>query len=87
MARNGELFVDITYGLTVEQAKQAVLHYDDAYPLYYLAAQNEAYAYVISDRQAFDDAGFTSLANIGIQYGRCENCTTSLRELWEMFGD
>jgi len=71
-AHKGRQFVDICYGLTVEQAKEVLLQYGAAYADYVLLAQNEKYAYCISDKEAFDDAGFTSLANIGTQYIRPE---------------
>ena len=67
-AKKGNHFVDISYGLTIEQAKAELPQYRAAYEVFYLMAQNEQYLYCISDKQAFEDAGFTSLANIGIQY-------------------
>ena len=63
-------YVDICYGLTEEQAKTALPRYEAAYESYILMAQNEKYVYCISDREAFFDAGFTSLANRGIQHIR-----------------
>lgn len=69
-ASKGLQFVDICYGLTEEQAKEVLPRYEAAYEKYILMAQNENYVYCISDREAFFDAGFTSLANRGVQHIR-----------------
>ncbi|MCL1951899.1 MAG: hypothetical protein FWF60_03645 [Oscillospiraceae bacterium] len=69
-AHKGRQFVDICYGLTRSQAKEVLPRYEAAYEDFILMAQNEQYVYCISDKQAFEDAGFTSLANIGMQYIR-----------------
>jgi len=86
LAIRDDTFIDIVYGLSIAHAIEAVLQYDDHHPIYFWAAQNGHFAYVISHRQVFDDAGFTSMANRGIQYSRCEQCQP-LRELWENFNE
>ena len=73
LAKKEKAFVDICYGLTVEQAKNLFENYKTNYhkdnkPTYYIMAQNQQYLYCVSSRQAFRDAGFQSDSNIGTQY-------------------
>lgn len=63
-------FIDIAYALSAEDAKQVFDYYEDTYKDYYLLAQNRNYVYCISDKKTFEKAGFTSLANDGVQYIR-----------------
>lgn len=62
------LFIDICYGLSVEQAKDIFENYEAAYKDYYLMAQNEAYVYAVSDEETFKMAGFESLETSGILF-------------------
>ena len=69
MAAKGNKFMDIVYGLSDEDASKifelyCALYSDD----YYILAQNGNYVYCISDKQTFKKAGFTSTANVGVQY-------------------
>ncbi|HOQ06790.1 MAG TPA: hypothetical protein PLP87_03140 [Clostridiales bacterium] len=61
-------FIDICYDLTEENAEKAFYKYENKYDKYYLMAMNGTFVYCISDRKVFEDAGFRSLANNGIQY-------------------
>ena len=61
-------YIDITYCNNVDDAKQVFEVYEKQYKEFYLMAQNVTCAYCISNKEAFDEAGFTSLANNGIQY-------------------
>ena len=61
-------FIDICYDLTEENAETAFYEYENKYDKYYLMAMNGTFVYCISDRKVFEDAGFRSLANNGIQY-------------------
>jgi len=61
-------FIDICYDLTEENAEKAFYKYENKYDKYYLMAMNRTFVYCISDRKVFEDAGFRSLANNGIQY-------------------
>jgi len=65
--KNNE-FIDICYGLSEENAEQAFKEFEKKYDKYYLMAMNGTYVYCISDKIVFNDAGFKSLANNGIQY-------------------
>ena len=67
-AKKEERFIDICYGLTEENATEAFNEFDSKYKEYYLMAMNGNYVYCISDKKTFQEAGFKSLANIGIQY-------------------
>jgi hypothetical protein len=67
-AEKNDKFIDICYGLSAIDAKTVFNHFVDTYDKYYLLAQNEGYAYCISDKKTFKYAGFKSLANNGIQY-------------------
>ncbi|MDR0530737.1 MAG: hypothetical protein LBG83_01550 [Oscillospiraceae bacterium] len=64
--------VDITYCETDEQAQEKFKQYFALYyadpPRFYVLARNEYWVYCFSDKLAFRDAGFTSLANNGEQY-------------------
>lgn len=69
MAAKGNKFMDIVYGLSDEDASKifelyCALYSDD----YYILAQNGNYVYCVSDKQTFKKAGFTSTANVGVQY-------------------
>ena len=69
IAEKGKKFIDITYGLNSEEASDVFEIYCDLYPDgYYILAQNGNYVYCVSDKKTFKKAGFTSTANIGIQY-------------------
>lgn len=61
-------FIDICYDLTEENAEKAFYKYENKYDKYYLMAMNGTFVYCISDKKVFEDAGFRSLANNGIQY-------------------
>ncbi|HEY8422832.1 MAG TPA: hypothetical protein VIL05_14000 [Thermoclostridium sp.] len=61
-------FIDICYDLTEENAESAFYEYEKKYEKYYLMAMNGTLVYCLSDKEAFKDAGFRSLANNGIQY-------------------
>ena len=67
-ASKGNSSIDICYGLSEANAKEAFKCFEDKYPEFYLMAMNGNYVYFISDKQTFKKAGFTSLANVGIQY-------------------
>jgi len=73
LAKKGDSFVDICYGLTDEQAKNLFENYKakyhkDSRPTYYIMAQNRQYLYCVSSRQVFNDAGFLGDYNEGTQY-------------------
>lgn len=69
LARNGERFIDIAYGLNSDDAQKVFdaycgLYTDD----YYILARNGNYVYCVSDKTTFSKAGFTSTDNVGTQY-------------------
>lgn len=71
VAEKGNKFIDITYGLTSEDAETIFDTYCDIYKKdndYYILALNGNYVYCVSDKKTFSKAGFTSTSNIGIQY-------------------
>lgn len=62
-------YIDITYGLTEEDAGEIFNAYCERYNKdYYILALNGNYVYCVSDKKTFSKAGFTSTANIGVQY-------------------
>lgn len=68
-AQKGTKFIDIVYGLSAEDASKIFELYCEQYPDdYYILAQNGNYVYCVSDKKTFSKAGFTSTANIGVQY-------------------
>lgn len=71
VAEKDSKFIDITYGLTYEDAGNIFDEYYDLYKEdgdYYILALNGNYVYCVSDKKTFSNAGFTSTGNIGIQY-------------------
>jgi len=69
VAQNADRFIDIVYGLSAAQSNQVFDRYCSMYPDdYYILAQNGNYVYCVSDKKTFSKAGFTSTANVGIQY-------------------
>lgn len=69
IAKKGSTFIDITYGLTSEDAKTIFGVYCKIYDDdYYILARNGNYVYCVSDKKTFSKAGFSSTANIGEQY-------------------
>lgn len=67
-AEKDGLFLDICYGLSVEQAAEVFANYEAAYETYYLMAQNEGYVYAVSDAKTFEIAGFASLETDGVLF-------------------
>lgn len=61
-------FLDICYGLTIEQAEEIFKEYESVYKDYYLMARNEGYVYAVSDEETFKAAGFETLETNGILY-------------------
>ena len=69
VAEKGRKYIDITYGLTAEDAEKIFDVYCERYKKgYYILALNGNYVYCVSDKKTFSKAGFTSTANIGVQY-------------------
>jgi len=69
VAEKGSKYIDITYGLTAEDAEEVFNAYCERYNKdYYMLALNGNYVYCVSDKKTFSKAGFTSTANIGVQY-------------------
>ena len=71
VAEKDSKFIDITYGLTYEDAGNIFDEYYDLYKEdgdYYILALNGNYVYCVNDKNTFSTAGFTSTGNIGIQY-------------------
>ncbi len=69
IAKNGNKFIDIVYGLSAEDASKIFELYCGLYPdNYYILAQNGNYVYCVSDKKTFKKAGFTSTGNVGVQY-------------------
>lgn len=67
--KKGGKFIDITYGLSAEDAEGIFNAYCELYPKgYYILALNGNYVYCVSDKKTFSKAGFTSTANIGVMY-------------------
>lgn len=67
-ASKGNSSIDICYGLSEANVKEAFKYFENKYHEFYLMAMNGNYVYFISDKQTFKKAGFTSLANVGTQY-------------------
>ena len=67
-AEKNNLFMDICYGLSIEDAKKIFKNYEAEYSEFYVLAQNEEYVYVVSDKKTFKEAGFESTATIGTIY-------------------
>lgn len=67
-AKKDHKYFDISYCENEVEAKRVFEAYEKKYSDYYLMAQNSNYVYCVSDNKTFKDAGFTSLANVGIQY-------------------
>ncbi len=68
LAEKGDRFIDIVYGLDAEELQTVFHYYEETYEDYYILAINGDYVYCVSDKKTFSKAGFTSKANIGIQY-------------------
>lgn len=69
VAQKGNRCIDILYGLSDEEITKAFERYCEVYPDdYYILAANGNYVYCVSDKKTFKKAGFTSTANIGVQY-------------------
>lgn len=69
VAKKGDKFIDIAYGLSYEEAGKAFELYCELYPNdYYILARNGNYIYCVSDKKTFSKAGFKSTANVGVQY-------------------
>ncbi len=67
-ADKGSSFIDICYGTSETDAQEIFRFYEKTYPRYYITAINGDYVYCIGDKNAFKNAGFSSLANFGTQY-------------------
>ncbi len=67
-AEKDGLFMDICYGLSVEQAPEIFASYEAEYKEYYLIAQNKQYVYAVSDKKTFETAGFETLETNGILF-------------------
>ena len=72
VAKNKDRYIDICYGLDDENADEVFAIYEAEYgdTDYYILAQNGYYVYCVSDKKTFRKSGFSSKANIGIQYIR-----------------
>ncbi|MBQ7337444.1 MAG: hypothetical protein IJW40_03210 [Clostridia bacterium] len=69
MAQKGNEFIDIVYGLSAEDASKIFEVYCSLYSDdYYILARNGNYVYCVNDKMTFSKAGFTSTANVGVQY-------------------
>ena len=69
LAKKGNDFIDIVYGLSSEEAQAVYELFEKAYPdNYYVLARNGNYVYCVSDRATFKRAGFRSTENIGVQH-------------------
>lgn len=70
MASKGESFCSIVYGLDVEEAAVVFKDYEKEYSEedYFVLAQNEQFVYCMSDKKAFDGAGFTKLGTSGVLF-------------------
>ena len=69
IAKKGDKFIDIVYGLSEEDASEIFELYCGLYPDdYYILAQNGNYVYCVSDKKTFSTAGFVSTDNVGEQY-------------------
>ena len=69
IAKNGDRFIDIAYGLSSEEAEEIFGLYRGMYPDdYYILARNGNYVYCVSDKSTFKKADFSSTENIGTQY-------------------
>ena len=69
VAEKGRKYIDITYGLTAEDAEEIFNAYCEQYKKgYYILALNGNYVYCVSDKKTLSKAAFTSTANIGVQY-------------------
>lgn len=69
VAEKENKYIDITYGLSDEDAGKVFNAYCELYSDdYYILAMNGNYVYCVSDKDTFSKAGFTTTANIGVQY-------------------
>lgn len=69
LAQKENKFIDIVYGLSEEDAATVFELYCELYSdHYYILAQNGNYVYCVSDKKTFSKAGFTTTANVGVQY-------------------
>ena len=69
LAQKESKFIDIVYGLSEEDAATVFELYCELYSdHYYILAQNGNYVYCVSDKKTFSKAGFTTTANVGVQY-------------------
>ena len=69
IARDGDKFIDIVYGLSSDEAIEIFDLFRGMYPDgYYILARNGNYVYCVSDRSTFKNAGFKSKDNVGTQY-------------------
>lgn len=69
LAQKGNKFIDIVYGLSSDEASKIFELYCSLYPDdYYILSQYGNYVYCVSDKKTFSKAGFTSTANVGVQY-------------------
>lgn len=68
-ARKDNSFCIISYCLDQAEAEKGFAIYEKKFSEddYYIMAQNGAFVYCMSDENAFRDAGFSELANSGIQ--------------------
>lgn len=69
LAKKGKRFLNISYDIEGEEESVFDL-YNKYYEedKYYILALNVNYVYAVSGKSTFNDAGFTSLANNGIQF-------------------
>lgn len=74
-AKKKNSFCVITYRLDQNQADKVFELYEKKFSEddYYIMAKNGTFVYCISDNNSFKDAGFTELANNGIQYINHDN--------------
>ena len=71
IAEKEDKFIDITYGLSEEDAEEIFHAYCDIYREdgdHYILALNLNFVYCVSDKETFSTAGFKSTSNIGVQY-------------------
>jgi|GEM_PF-726934 len=74
-AKKNNSFCVITYCLDQTEADKVFELYEKKFTEadYYIMAKNSTFVYCISDNNSFKDAGFTELANDGIQYINHDN--------------
>lgn len=74
LAKKGDQFIDICYGLDTENAKKVFEYYEEKYDQnlksenYYMLSRNDYFVYFISDKETFNICGFKSTQNYGTQY-------------------